>query len=769
NGSEEKDFTEPFTRTYYDGHDFVGGTPDIYIGKIRRQETRILGTNDWLNTTLSYDDFGRTIKTEGNHHLQLGNPEAEILDITYDFADNPLLQIRTHIKADGSTLTIQDRMTYDASARLENTYHRVNSDPEVQLSGLTYTAKDQVDSKGLGYGSQGALQTIDFHYLNNGMLWKINQENLGGTNIAAGSCTLPNPGTAAPNDLFYLELSYDDPAKQYYFKDGNIARLTWRVRGRERQAYAFTYDYQDRLLTAEYGDQNDAGNVDWTNKTYNTFYSYDDRGNIQTLSRRGQYWNGSCYTNQVIDSLSYSYHSTSANRLKSITDAAPAISDQEGFHDNDLSGDYAYDANGNMNFDPYKNMDISYNYLNLPRRITIDDCKFIDILYDASGTKLRKTVRDGAMTLRTQDYVGGIEYRNQTLEAIYHSEGRVYFEGTTSRYEYNITDHLGNTRVTFTDKDGDGIIAMSDDPEDNEVLSEMHYYPFGMQMKGAWMENVGKATNYHYNGKELNKDFGLNWLDYGARWYDASIGRWNAVDPLAEMYYSTTSFQYTLNNPVRYIDPDGTSTHTDSSGNIVAVYQDGDNGVYKHGISAYEYDGHKLSNTGGQLMGETEFWDEFINPESGEMFANYTIDFKLSYDEVIIEYANIAFDKDYSLIDVASKSGPEEEFDIKSKNEYENRGGKLNGYYVSSRSVGNYLAGFNAARSFIFGAGVTFDKFQKLAGAVHIKGKLTKQEMIGIYLSNAAYQGAPPPEYGEIPYQYRQSKAGYEAGKATLK
>jgi RHS repeat-associated protein len=74
------------------------------------------------------------------------------------------------------------------------------------------------------------------------------------------------------------------------------------------------------------------------------------------------------------------------------------------------------------------------------------------------------------------------------------------------------------------------------------------------------MEGMGTntpANDYTYNGKELNEDFALNWYDYGARWYDASLGRWWSVDPMGEGTVSISNYAYVSNSPMILIDPSG--------------------------------------------------------------------------------------------------------------------------------------------------------------------------------------------------------------------
>jgi RHS repeat-associated protein len=114
--------------------------------------------------------------------------------------------------------------------------------------------------------------------------------------------------------------------------------------------------------------------------------------------------------------------------------------------------------------------------------------------------------------------------------------------------------------VFFEDRDGDTKIkteSMTSDPDSLEVLQRNYYYPFGMEMEGPWQAATAPRADYLYNGKEWNEDLNLDWYDYGARYYDPSIGRWNGVDPLAEKYAAWSPYSYTFDNPIRFIDPDG--------------------------------------------------------------------------------------------------------------------------------------------------------------------------------------------------------------------
>jgi RHS repeat-associated protein len=101
------------------------------------------------------------------------------------------------------------------------------------------------------------------------------------------------------------------------------------------------------------------------------------------------------------------------------------------------------------------------------------------------------------------------------------------------------------------------------------ILQETHYDPWGVELQGLGYQEPGSKVNkYLYNGKEFNDHLGLNLFDYGARMYDASVGRWFTVDPLAELpsQIAHSPYVYAWNNPVGMIDPTGMAAEESDPG-----------------------------------------------------------------------------------------------------------------------------------------------------------------------------------------------------------
>ncbi|WOI21621.1 SpvB/TcaC N-terminal domain-containing protein [Nonlabens ulvanivorans] len=139
-------------------------------------------------------------------------------------------------------------------------------------------------------------------------------------------------------------------------------------------------------------------------------------------------------------------------------------------------------------------------------------------------------------------------------------------EGIVNSYAHNAEwidaywyhpDHLGSSSY-ITNMNG-------------VVTQHMEYLPFGETL----VEEHQNSYNvpYKFNGKELDGETGNYY--YGARYYNPKFSQWLSVDPLAEKYYSYSSYAYTLNNPINYIDPDGRQVEDwrDKEGNLLTEDQ----------------------------------------------------------------------------------------------------------------------------------------------------------------------------------------------------
>ncbi len=107
---------------------------------------------------------------------------------------------------------------------------------------------------------------------------------------------------------------------------------------------------------------------------------------------------------------------------------------------------------------------------------------------------------------------------------------------------YYLKDHLGSVRATVDDI--------------GQVVAYDDYGPWGLTLEGRSMAAQANLVN-KFTGKERDTDFGLGWDYFGARFYDAEVGRWMSPDPLAKKHPDFSAYNYVLNNPQRFIDPDG--------------------------------------------------------------------------------------------------------------------------------------------------------------------------------------------------------------------
>ena len=471
-------------------------------GALTASVATVLGSSNKIYTAYYYDIKGRVVKTVQSNPLGGYDVAATV----YTFTNKPATVTHTHTASGKTTRTEVYTYSYDHADRLLKVEHTLGG-TKITLADYAYDNLGRLQSKSL-HGS--ATNKLTYAYNVRGWLTGIS-----GSKFTQNLYYNTGTGTAKYN--------------------GSISSMTWKA-GNEStiRGYKFTYDGLSRLMNATYGET--AGINTNTNRFSENVTAYDKNGNIKTLQRYGQ---TAASSYGLIDNLTFTL---GGNQLSRVDDAAAASAYNGGFEFKDgvkQANEYTYDSNGNLTKDLNKGIsNISYNCLNLPSAVTFSDGSTIAYTYGADGTKL-KTVHKTGSTTTTTDYCGNVVYENDVQKLLLTDEG--YVTLSDGKYHYYLKDHQGNNRVVIN--------------QSGTVEEANHYYPFG----GVFASS-GNVQPYKYNGKELDAKKGLNWYDYGARHYDAALGRFTTVDPSAENYYSTSPFTYCLNNPLNYIDPLGTDT-----------------------------------------------------------------------------------------------------------------------------------------------------------------------------------------------------------------
>lgn len=483
---------------------------------------------------------------------------------------------------------------YDERGRVKTIWHVLNG-IETKKIEYTYNSQDQVVSNTVmlnpqeskrfkyDYDKPGRLRNLWLYFGAETMDDPLDYKNLVQYSYNTNSMVsrLGLNENKLKNDYTYNDRNWIQNCisqegvfsyNMFYFPNGNVQSLD--LNGNYNNnfypsndlMFEFSYDKSNRLLLANCSS--------FSNNGYDIDNTYDKDGNILTLKRYRS--DGS-----IKDNFTYVYY-PGTNRLKKVST---------------IYNDYLYDLNGNLIKDDLnKNFEIKYDHRNLITFLKHNIyglegevyTQAVFYYYDDQGNRIRKVilqsyfinpeiplVLDELKNYPEYDETSfnkdAADYLNDSLDnpimwflvsneyCIRDKEGRDFlllkgdvlekcnligrdnegFIDLQNNKYYYLKDHLGSIRA----------VANSS----NNIISAQDYDMWGFFMEGRSFDSY--KSKFKFTGKERDNESNLDY--FGARYYESRIARWESVDPLFEKHYDFTPYNYVLNNPLKFIDPDG--------------------------------------------------------------------------------------------------------------------------------------------------------------------------------------------------------------------
>jgi RHS repeat-associated protein len=456
--------------------------------------------------------------------LEIARPGGVALDLTYDDAGR------------WSTLTTPEGVftaAYEAGNGLLESISGPDGalhyayDPNLLLTGVTWQGTAVTGSVAWTFDGDLALSTetvpcptlftvacapVTFTYDDDKLL------------TGAGAMTLTrDPGngalTATSAGVLADELTYD--------QHGELATYVMRNGGAVLFSQDVTRDNGGRITKSVETSPNGTVIID---------YGYDAAGRLFEVRRDG------------VLTASYTYDDN-GNRVMKTTPSGVSTASCDGQDRLSSYGNavYTYTPDGELltKTDSSGVTQYTYDALGSLLGVTLPDGGEIEYVTDPTGRRIAKTV-DGTVVQRllySDDLrpAGEVDANGDVIARyVYASRSNVpdlIIRGeTTFRI---VTDHLGSPRFVVNTSSGDIVQAVTYD-EFGNVLTDTNpgFQPFG------------------FAGGLYDGDTGL--VQFGARDYDAEIGRWTAKDPILFAGGDANLYAYVLNDPINLIDPMGT-------------------------------------------------------------------------------------------------------------------------------------------------------------------------------------------------------------------
>jgi RHS repeat-associated protein len=485
----------------------------------------LTSSGSYILKTIYYDQKGRVI--DCRETIEGGG--IKTTTTAYSHTGKPVSEVYT-VNKNGVTNVIVKTYTY------------YNTNDQIQTMSIAYNGGTPVTIANYAYNDLGQIETLT----RGGNAGSVNYEY----NLRGWTTYINGKG-------FKEWLHYTDGTGSPCYS-GNISSMLWKVDNENfKRGYSFNYDGFGRMGRARYAEGDNLENhIDRYSEEVKEYFP---NGGIRKIERYGKKSDGKY---GKIDNLRYYYNGMQLDNVKE--DALPLT--YTGAFDfvskkvNTTGVQYAYYDDGSLKWDANKGISkIDYDLNGYPRRIQFSNGNVTEYSYSSTGEKLSTIYRtavpnitvalgqtlnlnsSNTLSVDSVRYVGKYIFKNGLLNMYLVEGGYATMVNGQPVYHYYTKDHQGNNRAVVN--------------HSGTIEQIKHYYPFGAIFSDAGT-NDG-LQKYKYNGKELDRMYGLNEYDYGARQYDPLLCQFTQMDPLAEKYYGVNPYAYCANNPVRNVDPNG--------------------------------------------------------------------------------------------------------------------------------------------------------------------------------------------------------------------